>query len=133
MESKSSEFPLFRPRLRTLLIAVAVAGVVFTVMVREMRFRAQLQQERASAEANFQKAQAAVNQYFSQVTEQSAVPGPQSDELRREFLEQSLKFYQRMESKAASPADTAKIRDRLQRIETELGRGVHGNDGPRTD
>jgi type II secretory pathway pseudopilin PulG len=116
--------------LRTLLVAVALVGLLLAVVVREVRFRTELQRERARAEANFQKARAAVDQYFTQVAERSAVPGPQNDQLRRELLEQSLKFYQGMESNAASPEERARILDRMQQIRTNLEREEQGDDGP---
>jgi hypothetical protein len=116
--------------LRTLLVAVAVVGLLLAVVVRELRFRAELQLARESAEANFQKARAAVDRYVTQVAEQSAAPRPQIDELHRELLERSLKFYQGMESKASSPEDRARILDRMQQIRTKLEREELGDDGP---
>ena len=130
MESRSARSRVFRPRLRTLLVAVALVGLLLAVVVREARFRAELQRERERAEANFQKARAAVDQYFTRVAEQSAAPGPQNDQLRRELLEASLKFYQGMESKAASPEERARILDRMQQIRTKLRREGQDEDGP---
>ena len=92
MESRSARSCVFRPRLRTLLLAAALVGLLLAVVVREARFRAELQRERERAEANFQKARAVVDQYLTRVAEQSAVPGPRNDKLRREILERSLKF-----------------------------------------
>jgi type II secretory pathway pseudopilin PulG len=116
--------------LRTLLVAVALVGLLLAVVVREVRFRADLQLERELAEANFQKARAAVDQYLTRVAEQSAAPGPQNDERRREILERSLKFYQGMQSKAATPEERAGILGRMQQIRTKLDREPHGDDGP---
>jgi hypothetical protein len=116
--------------LRTLLVAIALVGLLLAVGVREARYRAELQQARARAEANFQMARAAVDQYLTQVVEQQAVAGPQNDQLRRELLEQSLKFYQGMESKAATPEERGRILDRMQQIRTELEREEQGDDGP---
>jgi hypothetical protein len=121
---------LFRPRLRTLLVAVALVGLLLAVVVRDIRLRAELQLARERAEAEFQMAQAAVDRYFTQVAEQSAAPGRQNDELRRKLLEQSLKFYQRMESKAATPEERARILDRMEQIRTKLDREEQGHDGP---
>jgi type II secretory pathway pseudopilin PulG len=84
--------------LRTLLVAVALVGLFLAVVVREARFRAERRREQARAEADFQMARAAVDQYYTQVVEQSAAPGPQNDQLRRELLERSLKFYEGIES-----------------------------------
>jgi Tfp pilus assembly protein PilE len=130
MESRSARSCVFRPRLRTLLVAVALVGLLLAVVVREAHFRAELQRERARAEANLQKARAAVDRYYSQVAEQSAAPVPQNDQLRRELLERSLKFYQGMESKASSPEERARILDRMQQIRTKLEREEQSDDGP---
>jgi type II secretory pathway pseudopilin PulG len=116
--------------LRTLLVAVALVGLLLAVVVREARFRAELQRERERAEANFQKARAAVDQYLTRVAEQSAAPGSQNDKLRRELLEQSLKFYERVELKAASPEERARILERMQQIRTKIEREEQGDDGP---
>ena len=122
MESRSTRSSVVRPRLRTLLVAVAVVGLLLAVVAREVHFRAERQRERERAEANFKMAQAAVDQYFTQVAQQLATSGPQNDELRQGFLDRSLKFYQEMESKASSPGERAKIRDKRQQIESKLGR-----------
>jgi hypothetical protein len=118
MESRSTKSRVFRARLRTLLVAVALAGLFLAVVVREAGFRAELR--RARAEANFQMARAAVDRYYTQVAEQSAAPGPRNDQLRRELLERPLKFYQGSESKASSPEERAKTLDRMQRIRMKL-------------
>ncbi len=117
MESRSTRSRVFRPRLRTLLVAVALVGLLLAVVVREARFRAELQQERARAEANFQKAR-------------SAVPGPQNDRLRRDLLERSLKFYQGMELKDSSSEERERILDRMHQIRTRLEPEEQGDDGP---
>jgi type II secretory pathway pseudopilin PulG len=121
---------MFRPRLRTLLVAVALVGLLLAVVVREVRFSEELQRERERAEANFQMARAAVDQYFTRVAEQSAAPRPQNDKLRRELLEQSLKFYEGMESKAASPEERTKFLERMQRIRTKLEHEEQSDGGP---
>ena len=130
MESRSTRSRVFRPRLRTLLVAVALVGLLLAVVVREARLRIELQRERARAEANFDKARAAADQYYTQVAAQSAAPGPQHDQLRRELWERCLKFYQGMESKASSPEERARILDRMQQIRTTLERQEQGDDGP---
>jgi type II secretory pathway pseudopilin PulG len=130
MESRPTRSRVLRPRLRNLLVAAALVALLLTVVVREARFRAQLQRERVRAEANFQMAQAAVDQYYTRVAEQSAAPGPQDDRLRRELLERSLKFYQGRESKASSPEERARILDRMRQIRTELEREEQSNGGP---
>jgi hypothetical protein len=115
--------------LRTLLVAVALVGLLLAVVDREVRFRAELQRERARAEANFQMARAAVDQYFFQVAEQSSAPGPQNDRLRRELLESSLRFYQARESKASSPEERARVLDRMRQIRAELEREEQSDGG----
>jgi hypothetical protein len=116
--------------LRTLLVAVPLAGLLLALVVREAQFRVELQRERARAEANLQMARAAVDRYLTQVAEQSTAPGPANDQLRRELLERSLKFYQGMESQASSPQERARILDRMQRIRTKLERGERSDHGP---
>jgi hypothetical protein len=116
--------------LRTLLVAVALVCLLLAVVVREVSFREELLRERERAEANFQKARAAVDRYFTQVAEQSAAPKLQNDKLRRELLEQSLKLYQGMESKAASPDERAKFLERMQRIRTKLEDEEQSDGGP---
>src|SRR3954471_4599374 len=130
MESRPARSRVFRPRLQNLLVAVALVALLLAVVVREARFRAELQRERAQAEANFQTARTAVDQYYTQVAEQSAAPGPQNDRLRRELLERSLKFYQGRESKASSPEERATILDRMRQIRTELEREEQSDGGP---
>jgi type II secretory pathway pseudopilin PulG len=130
MESRSTRSRVFRPRLRTLLIAVALVGLLLAVVVREARLRIELQRERARAEANFEKARAAVDQYYTQATERLSAPGAQNDKLHRELLEQSLKFYEGMESKASSPEERAKSLERMQQIRTKLEREERSDDGP---
>jgi hypothetical protein len=122
MESRSTRSRVFRPRVRALLVAVALVGLLLAVAVREARFRAELRRERERAEADFQMAQAAVDRLYTQVAEQSAAAGPQHDQRGRELLERSLKFYQEMGSKASSPEERARILDRMEQIRTKLER-----------
>jgi hypothetical protein len=120
MESTITRSSELRFRLRTLLIMVAVVGLLIAVVAREVHLRAELQRERARADANFQKARAAVDQLFTQVAERSDALGSENDEPRREVLEQTLKFYQGLESKASSPGERARIRDRMQQIRMKI-------------
>ena len=130
MESRSTRPRVFRIRLRTLLVAVPLAGLLLALVVREAQFRVERQRERARAEANLQMARAAVDRYLTQVAEQPTAPGSASDPLRRELLERSLKFYQGVESQASSPQERARILDRMQRIRTKLERGERSDHGP---
>jgi hypothetical protein len=120
MEPASTRPGGFRFRLRTLLIVVALAGLFLALVAREIHLRNELELARARAEANFDKARAAVDQYFTHVAEQSVVAGPRTGELRRDLLEAALKFYRGAVSKASSPDERAKILDRMQKIQTEL-------------
>jgi Tfp pilus assembly protein PilE len=129
MESRPTESRAFRLRLRTLLVVVAIVGLVLAVVVREVQFRAELQLERARAEANLRKAQAALDRYYSQVAEQSAAPGPRNDRLRRELLQRALKLYQGMESGASSPEEKARILDRVRQLRTMLEDKEPGDKG----
>jgi hypothetical protein len=45
MESRSAKFRVLRARLRTLLVAVALGAVLLAMVVREARFRSELQRE----------------------------------------------------------------------------------------
>jgi type II secretory pathway pseudopilin PulG len=106
--------------LRTLLVAIALVGLVLALVAREAHFRAELRRERTRALANLQMARVAVDQYLTQVAEQSVADGSRDGEPQRELLEQSLRFYREMESKASSPQERARINDRMQQIRTKL-------------
>jgi type II secretory pathway pseudopilin PulG len=120
MESKSTSSRPFRFRLRTLLIVVAVFGLLLAVVVREVHLRAELQRERASAEANFWAAQAAVDQFYTQAADRTAATGPQNDQLRRELLERTERFYRGMESKASSADEKVRAFDRARQLRIKL-------------
>lgn len=130
MELRSTRSRVFRPRVRALLVAVALLGLLLAAAVREARFRAELRRERERAEADFQAAQAAVARLYTQVAEQSAAAGPQHDQQGRELLERSLNFYQGMESKASSPEERVRILVRMQQIRTKHEREKKGDGGP---
>ena len=130
MESRSTGSLVFRPRVRGLLVAVALAGLLLAAAVREARYRAELRQARERAEADSQTAQAAVNRLYTQVAEQSAAAGAQHHQQVRELLERSLRYYQGMESKASSPEERARILDSMQQIRTELEREKEADGGP---
>jgi hypothetical protein len=115
--------------LRTLLVVVALASLPLVVVVRELRHRAELQRQHELAEADFRMAQAAVDQYFTQLAEQSADSGPRNDELRGKLLEQSLKFYEGAETNATTPEEKAKADDRIRRIRKELDRDQQSDPG----
>jgi hypothetical protein len=108
---------------------VAIVALLLAVVAREARLRVELQRERDRAEANLQKARAAVDQLYTQIAERSVATGPQNDQLRRELLERALKFYQGMESKASSSEERARILDRMQQIRAKLEDEEQGNKG----
>jgi hypothetical protein len=128
MESKSTESRVLRFRLRTLLVAVAFMGLLFAGIAREIHLRAELERERARAEANLDKARAAVDRYLTEVAERSTAV-PRNDDLRRKVLERSLDFYQGFESKASSPEERARVLDRLQQIRAKLERNERSDQG----
>ncbi len=56
--------------------------------------RTEAEQQRAQAEANFQKAPQAVDEYFTLVSESTLFNVPELQPLRKELLEAALRFYQ---------------------------------------
>jgi hypothetical protein len=103
-----------------LLVVIALMGLLIAFVAREFHHRAELERERARAMENYERARAAVDLYFSQVAAQSAATGDQSAQTDRAFLEQTLQFYLRAESAAASPDEKARIRDRMLQIQRKL-------------
>jgi type II secretory pathway pseudopilin PulG len=120
VEATSETSRRFYFRLRTLLVAIGLAGLLLALVAHELRLRSELQRERDRAEANSRLARAAVDQFYTQVAAQSVAKEPQGDQIRREVLERALKFYEGMPAAASSPAQKAKALDRIQRIRTEL-------------
>src|SRR5262249_30074444 len=60
----------------------------------ETEARAAETEQRKVAEANYQKAKAAVDKYFTQVSESTLLDVPGLQSLRKDLLESSLEFYQ---------------------------------------
>jgi hypothetical protein len=120
MESTSTSSCSFRFRLRTLVILIGLVSLVLAFVAREAHLRDELRLERARADANLQKARAALDLYYTQVAERSAATSPQNDQFRRGLLERTLEFYQGMESKASSPEERTRILERMNRIRMEL-------------
>jgi hypothetical protein len=54
------------------------------------------------------------------VAQQSVAGAPAQDQLRRQLLQQTLKFYEGVESSSSSPEERARVRDRAQRVRTKL-------------
>jgi hypothetical protein len=118
---------VLRVRLRTLLVAIAFLGLVFAIFVQtvqrrqtEALLRAELTLARAQADANFQHARAAVDQYFTKVAEQAEAGGTQSADMRRDTLEQTLKLYEKAESNGATPEERARAGERVRQIRSQL-------------
>jgi hypothetical protein len=117
-------------RLRPLLVVIAFVGLLLTVIVqtsrlqqaaaRENRLRAELQLERAAAEASRQHALAAVDQLFTSIAGQQAAGGTSGTGPPGELLEQSLKFYERMQSNGSSPELRTRAVERAREIRSRL-------------
>jgi hypothetical protein len=126
---------LLRFRLRHLLVAIAFLGLLLTTIgqsvrleraaSREAMLRAELLRERDRAEANAQKALAAVDQFFTRIEEQSTAADTPSAKLPRELREQALKFYQGMESRSSAPEERTKALERVKQIRSVLGDQVN--------
>jgi serine/threonine protein kinase/tetratricopeptide (TPR) repeat protein len=78
-----------------LVSAALVMGTVFSTWqaVRATRAERIADAERAEAEANFQKARAAVDKYFTLVSESTLLDVPGLQPLRMKLLESALDFY----------------------------------------
>jgi hypothetical protein len=129
METNPKNSRSFRFRLSTLLVVVALVGLILAAVVREVQHRDELRHERDRAQVNLDKARAAVDQLYTVVAERSAAEGPQNAELQREFLEQSLNFYRQLESKASTPEEKASFLDRMKPIQRELEITEPGDEG----
>jgi tetratricopeptide (TPR) repeat protein len=82
-----------------LLVTAVVALTAGTVLLGQANARTDAQRRRAdalrlAAEANFQKARQAVDEYFTKVSESKLLNVPGLQPLRKEFLESSRKYYQ---------------------------------------
>ena len=126
-EPSTTESPVLRVRLRTLMVAIAILGLVFAVFVQtvqrqrmEARLREDVALARAQADANFLRAQAAVDQYFSKAAEQASDGGEATKDMRRDSLDQTLKFYESAESNASTPEAKASARERVKQIRSQL-------------
>jgi hypothetical protein len=131
MEPRTTVSRVLRFRLRSLLVVIAFLGLLLTVIMqavrleraatREARLREELLRERARAEANLEKARAALDQFLTRVAEESAAAGAPGAGPRRESLEQALKFYQGMETRASSPEERSRAVERAKQIRSKLG------------
>jgi serine/threonine protein kinase/tetratricopeptide (TPR) repeat protein len=85
---------------------VALALVLGTIVSTWQAFRAEAarseaQTQRELAEANFQKARQAVDEYFTIVSESKLLDVPGMQPLRKELLEAALRYYQAMRNERA--------------------------------
>src|SRR5262245_24145588 len=126
METRSR--PL-RFRVRTLLVAVALVGLVGAPAASGLDFRAVLQRERDGAGADLQKARAAADLYIAEVAARSVSSGGRDDRARRELLEGGLRSYEATEPRVASPEARARILDRIRQVRTELQDKGWGDEG----
>jgi tetratricopeptide (TPR) repeat protein len=73
--------------------------------------------ERAQAEANYHKARQAVDDYFTRVAENWLQNAPGQEPLRRQLLEDALRYYQRfIQERADDPALRAELAAAYQRV-----------------
>jgi hypothetical protein len=108
---------MLRFRLRSLLVVIALVGLLLAVILQTIRLeRAASREARLRAELR-----SAVDQLFTQVAKQSSGGGTPSAEMRHELLERSLKYYQEMESMASSPEARTKVAERVKQIRSKLG------------
>jgi hypothetical protein len=119
--------PVLRVRLRTLLVVIGFLGLVFAVFVQTMRrqqaearLRHDLALARLQAEANFQRAQAAMDQYLTKVAEQTNDGGESTRDMQRDSLKRTLKFYESAESNESTPEARERARERVKQIQSQL-------------
>jgi serine/threonine protein kinase len=83
------------------------------------------ERSRAEAQANYNDAREAVEQYLSRVTENPRLKEANFEPLRKELLETAMRFYEKMERKTGGDpsllSDRADATGRLAQINQELG------------
>jgi serine/threonine-protein kinase len=113
-----------------LLIAAVVGLTAGTILLGRANARTEEQRRRAEgnylrAEANFRKARAAVDEYFTKVSESKLRNVPGLQPLRKELLESARKYYQDFLRDHGSDrtvrADAAEAWYRLGFVEMEIG------------
>jgi serine/threonine-protein kinase len=109
-----------------LLVALVVGLTAGTVLLgqanaRIRREQAETRKERDRADANFQKAQTAVDEYLTQVSENTLLksPLPGLQPLRKELLRTALKYY---ESFVAEHQEDPSLRAELARAHARAGK-----------
>jgi eukaryotic-like serine/threonine-protein kinase len=92
---------------------------------RAMKAEADAISQRNRAEANFRRAQDAVDQMLTEASEKALAQVPQAEPIRRALLEKAAAFYRDfLSEQAAAPAlhyESAQAYSRLARVEAELG------------
>ena len=108
------------------LLIVAVVAVIAMVFVTHSWNEEAA--ARAEADRGFREARRAVNDYFTQVSENKLLDVPGLQPLRKELLESALKYYQQfLDERAGDPAlerDVALTWFRVARIEEEIERNA---------
>ena len=108
------------------VLLVAVVAVAASLLIaRSWREEAAA---RAEADRGFREARRAVNDYFTQVSENKLLDVPGLQPLRKDLLESALKYYQQfLDERAGDPAlerDVALTWFRVARIEEEIERNA---------
>src|SRR5207302_3541228 len=120
-----------RPAVAALVLVSSLAAVALVtgVLWHNAQLREALQtakSERARADANLQKARAAVDAMLTEVGQKQLAKVPQMEPVRRTLLEKALRFYQGFleenSTDAAVMRETAWAYDRLADIYEKLGR-----------
>jgi serine/threonine protein kinase/tetratricopeptide (TPR) repeat protein len=112
----------------TSIAAAMVLGTIVSVWqaVRADAARSAEAEQRQIAEANFQRARQAIDEYFTLVSESKLLDVPGMQPLRKELLEAALRYYQAMRDERADDpallADLAVAHLRTCKVYHELGR-----------
>lgn len=105
-----------------LLVAAVLALSVGNVLLSRANARTESERRRAeslrlTAEANFQKAREAVDEYFTKVSQSKLLNVPGLQPLRKELLESSRKYYQEfLEDHASDPSVRAEAAESWYRV-----------------
>ena len=105
-----------------LLLAASLFSTYQAVLANAARRQAEVERQRAeqsriAAEANFQKARQAVDEYFTKVSESKLLNVPGLQPLRKELLESSRKYYQEfLKDRALDPSVRAEAAEAWYRV-----------------
>ncbi|GAA5131764.1 serine/threonine protein kinase [Luteolibacter yonseiensis] len=113
-------------RNRTAFTAAGLVGAALVTGTGVSLWQArEAERSRAEAQANYNDAREAVEQYLSRVTENPRLKDANFEPLRKELLETAMRFYEKMERKTGGDpsllSDRAEAMGRLARINQELG------------